>query len=38
MMLMAHADEQTYCSACFTGNYPISIPQYEDVVQLPLFG
>ena len=38
MMLMAHADEQTYCSACFTGEYPISIPQYEDVVQLPLFG
>jgi len=38
MMLMAHADEQTYCSACFTGDYPISIPQYEDVVQLPLFG
>jgi amidophosphoribosyltransferase len=38
MMLMAHADEQTYCSACFTGNYPISMPQYEDVVQLPLFG
>jgi amidophosphoribosyltransferase len=38
MMLMAHADEQSYCSACFTGAYPISIPQYEDVVQLPLFG
>jgi amidophosphoribosyltransferase len=38
MMLMAHADEQSYCSACFTGEYPISIPQYEDVVQLPLFG
>jgi amidophosphoribosyltransferase len=38
MMLMAHADEQSYCSACFNGEYPISIPQYEDVVQLPLFG
>lgn len=38
MMRVAHADEQSYCSACFTGEYPISIPQYEDVVQLPLFG
>ncbi len=38
MMLMAQADEQGYCSACFTGNYPISIPQHEDTVQLPLFG
>jgi amidophosphoribosyltransferase len=38
MMLVAHADQQGYCSACFTGNYPISIPQQENTVQLPLFG
>jgi len=38
MMLTAHADQQGYCSACFTGNYPIPIPQQEDTVQLPLFG
>jgi amidophosphoribosyltransferase len=38
MMRMARADTQGYCSACFTGDYPISILQHEDVVQLPLFG
>lgn len=38
MMQMAYADEQAYCSACFTGDYPIQIPRHEDVVQLPLFG
>ena len=38
MMLMAQADEQGYCSACFTGDYPIAIPRYEDAAQLPLFG
>lgn len=38
MMHMAHADEQGYCSACFTGDYPVPILQPDDVVQLPLFG
>ena len=38
MMRMANADEQGYCSACFTGDYPIPIPKQDDVVQLPLFG
>ncbi len=38
MMRTVHADEQGYCSACFTGDYPIPIPQHEDIVQLPLFG
>ncbi len=38
MMRMAQAEEQGYCSACFTGDYPIPIPQHDDVVQLPLFG
>ncbi|ETW96319.1 MAG: amidophosphoribosyltransferase [Candidatus Entotheonella factor] len=38
MMRMAYANEQGYCSACFTGDYPIPMPQHEDGVQLPLFG
>lgn len=38
MMLMANADEQGYCSACFTGDYPISTLPHEELVQLPLFG
>ena len=37
MMRVARASEQSYCSACFTGDYPIHVPWREDLQQLPLF-
>jgi amidophosphoribosyltransferase len=37
MMRVARESEQAYCSACFTGDYPIHVPWREDVQQLPLF-
>jgi amidophosphoribosyltransferase len=37
MMRVARESEQSYCSACFTGDYPIHVPWREDVQQLPLF-
>ncbi len=37
MMRVARSNEATYCSACFTGDYPIHVPWREDVHQLPLF-
>lgn len=37
MMRVARSGEQTYCSACFTGDYPIHVPWRDDVHQLPLF-
>jgi amidophosphoribosyltransferase len=27
MLEMTHEDTQTFCSACFTGNYPVTIPE-----------
>jgi amidophosphoribosyltransferase len=37
MMRVAHAEDQSYCSACFTGQYPIEGAWQDNLVQLSLF-
>jgi amidophosphoribosyltransferase len=37
MMRVAHAQDQSYCSACFTGQYPIEGAWQDNLVQLSLF-
>ena len=37
MMEVAHREGQGYCSACFTGDYPVHAPWREDLHQLALF-
>ena len=37
MMRVARAGDHGYCSACFTGNYPIQMPWGDELQQLPLF-
>ena len=37
MMQVVHAQEQPYCSACFTGSYPVHGPWQENLLQLSLF-
>lgn len=37
MMRVVHAQEQPYCSACFTGHYPVQGPWQDNLIQLSLF-
>jgi len=37
MMRVAHAQNQSYCSACFTGQYPVEGPWQDHLLQLSLF-
>jgi amidophosphoribosyltransferase len=37
MMRVAHAEAQSYCNACFTGQYPIQAPWQDNLIQLSLF-
>jgi amidophosphoribosyltransferase len=37
MMRVAHAEAQSYCSACFTGQYPVQVPRQDNLIQLSLF-
>jgi amidophosphoribosyltransferase len=37
MMRVAHAEAQSYCSACFTGRYPVQVPWQDNLTQLSLF-
>jgi len=37
MMRVVHAQDQAYCSACFTGQYPIEGAWQDNLVQLSLF-
>jgi len=37
MMRVVHAQDQTYCSACFTGQYPIEGAWQDNLLQLSLF-
>ncbi len=37
MMRVAHAEAQSYCSACFTGQYPVQVPWQDNLLQLSLF-
>lgn len=37
MMRVVHAQEQSYCSACFTGHYPVQGPWQDHLIQLSLF-
>lgn len=37
LMRVVHAERQAYCSACFTGQYPVEGPWQEPLVQLSLF-
>ena len=37
MMEVARQEGQGYCSACFTGDYPVHAPWREDLHQLALF-
>ena len=37
MMEVARQQETGYCSACFTGQYPVHVPWREDLHQLALF-
>jgi amidophosphoribosyltransferase len=37
MMRVAHAEAQSYCSACFTGQYPVQVPGQDNLIQLSLF-
>ena len=37
MMEVARQQEQGYCSACFTGQYPVHVPWRDDLHQLALF-
>ncbi|MCZ6872185.1 MAG: amidophosphoribosyltransferase [bacterium] len=36
MMQVVRGEEQ-YCSACFTGDYPVRVPWQDELQQLPLF-
>lgn len=36
-MMQVVREGQRYCSACFTGNYPVRVPWQEDLYQLSLF-
>jgi amidophosphoribosyltransferase len=37
LMRVVHAENQGYCSACFTGQYPVEGPWQEHLIQLSLF-
>ena len=37
MMEVARQQEKGYCSACFTGQYPVHVPWRDDLHQLALF-
>ncbi len=37
MMQVVRADRQQYCSACFTGDYPVRMPWQDELLQLSLF-
>lgn len=37
MMRVVQTGEQQYCSACFTGAYPVRVPWQEELQQLALF-
>ena len=37
MMRVVGADHQHYCSACFTGDYPVRMAWQNDLYQLSLF-
>ena len=37
MMRVAQMGDQQYCSACFTGVYPVRVPWQEELQQLALF-
>jgi len=37
MMRVAHAQAQSYCSACFTGQYPVQVSWQDNLLQLSLF-
>jgi len=37
MMRVAHAEARSYCSACFTGQYPVQVPWQDNLLQLSLF-
>lgn len=37
MLRVARAQAQSYCSACFTGAYPVPTPTQESLLQLALF-
>lgn len=37
MMRVAQAGHQQFCSACFTGEYPVRMSWQDDLRQLPLF-
>lgn len=37
MMRVVHAQDQAYCSACFTGQYPVEGPRQDNLLQLSLF-
>ena len=37
MLRVAQTSQQQYCSACFTGDYPVRVPWQEDLLQLTLF-
>ena len=37
MLRVAQTSHQQYCSACFTGDYPVRVPWQEDLLQLTLF-
>ena len=37
LMRVAHAENQAYCSACFTGRYPVEGPWQDHLIQLSLF-
>src|SRR5262249_22352492 len=37
MMRVVHAQDQSYCSACFTGQYPVEGPWQDNLLQLSLF-
>jgi len=37
MMRVAHAEAQSYCNACFTGQYPVQVPWQDNLIQLSLF-
>jgi amidophosphoribosyltransferase len=38
MMQVVRGATQPYCSACFSGEYPVRVPWQEELYQLPLFG
>jgi amidophosphoribosyltransferase len=38
MMQVVRAENPQFCSACFTGDYPVRVPWQDDLHQLSLFG